>query len=420
MAAASNLFRPAAKRRRPARVALCGPTGSGKTRTAMIAMDELCGPGNWGIIDTERDSALDYADIHDFVHASLTPPYSPQRYVERIQAAAAAELPGLIIDSLTHGWSMQGGILEMVDKAKARHGGNAYAAWSEGTPAQNELIDAMLAFPGHLFVTMRSKMDHVQEKDERTGNTTIKKVGMAPIQRDGVEYEFQVVCDIDIHHQLVVSKTRCVLLKDAVVTEPDGLWWRTLSSWLDSGKAPADPAVVAVIVEAMNVIADEGDRLTTKRLFIDCFGKPDLLTADQVDEANSWVKERSAELGAPPMESAGDTGEPDDAGDGVPVGDSTEPDPEAAPAADEPVGEPADHPGGDVPDAAPSPVPSAPESVVPIVLHVCRICGSDKAALDFAPDGDGYQCSNGRGCTARAQLAAAVAKTAPAAAQTAS
>ena len=293
----NQFFKPSAKRRRPARVALCGPTGSGKSLTSMMALRLLCGGDlnedgsyKWGVIDTERDSALDYANEFDFAHASLYAPYSPQRYIERIEAATDAGLQGLMVDSLSHGWFSTGGVLERVDKAKQRHGGNKFAAWSEGTPEQNALIEALLSFPGHLFVTMRSKMDYVQEKDEK-GNTTIKKVGMAPQQRDGVEYEFQVVGDMDVHHNLVINKTRCLLLKDAVVHEPDAAFWRILMGWLDEGEAPAEADVISAMVQMMDDIALQEDRVLLKRAFVDQFGKPNELTVTSAERARNWLDE---------------------------------------------------------------------------------------------------------------------------------
>jgi hypothetical protein len=194
------------------------------------------------------------------------------------------------VDSLSHGWFSTGGVLERVDKAKQRHGGNKYAAWSEGTPEQNALIEALLSFPGHLFVTMRAKMDHVQEKDEK-GNTTIKKVGMAPVQRDGVEYEFQIVGDIDIHHNMVVTKTRCSLLQDAVVHEPDAAFWRILMGWLDEGEAPADPELISAMVRAMDAIDSQEDRVLLKRAFVDGFGRPNELTVTSAAQAQVWLNE---------------------------------------------------------------------------------------------------------------------------------
>ena len=99
----------------------------------------------------------------------------PQRYIAAIGEAAAAGYDVLIIDSLSHAWMGKDGALELVDKAAKRNpAGNAFAAWRDVTPLHNQLVDALLAAPLHLIVTLRSKMEYVQEKDER-GKTVIRK-----------------------------------------------------------------------------------------------------------------------------------------------------------------------------------------------------------------------------------------------------
>ncbi len=158
----------------------------------------------------------------------------------------------IVIDSLSHAWEGKGGALELVDNAAARSKGNSYVAWRHVTPLHNKLVDTMLQSKCHIVATMRSKMDYVQEKDSR-GNTQIKKVGMAPIQRAGMEYEFTMVIDMDVDHNAIVSKTRCDTMADMVVTKPDAKFFEIFTNWLNSGEAapviepqPAKPAVETV------------------------------------------------------------------------------------------------------------------------------------------------------------------------------
>lgn len=228
-------FAKATKKKSKARVALVGPSGSGKTYTALVMARGLAGPdGRIAVIDTERGSASKYAgDVENFDALDLDH-HAPAEYVEAIKDAAREGYDVLVIDSLSHAWNGRGGALEMVDNAAKRTQGNSFAGWRDVTPQHNALVDAILAFPGHVIVTMRAKTEYVMEADKR-GKMTPRKVGMAPIQRDGVEYEFDVVGDMDFDHNLVISKSRCSALADAVIAKPTMEVAETLRAWLSDG-----------------------------------------------------------------------------------------------------------------------------------------------------------------------------------------
>ncbi len=232
-------FQKASKKKSKLRLAIDGPSGSGKTYTSLVAATAIANGGKIAVIDTERGSASLYSDKYDFDVLELTT-FSPQLYIDAITAAERAGYSVIVIDSLSHAWEGEGGALEMVDQAAARVQGNSYVAWKNVTPLQRKLVDAMLQSPCHVIATMRSKMDYTQEKDER-GKTVIRKVGLAPIQRQGMEYEFTIVGDMDIDHNLVVSKSRCEIVADAVVRKPDAKFFTKILDWLNSGAEP--PAI---------------------------------------------------------------------------------------------------------------------------------------------------------------------------------
>ncbi|MCP4708388.1 MAG: hypothetical protein GY869_07175 [Planctomycetes bacterium] len=98
----------------------------------------------------------------------------------------------------------------------------------------------MLACRCHLIVTMRSKVEYVVEEDNR-GRKVPRKVGMAPVQRDGLEYEFDVVGDMDLENTLVVTKSRCSALAGAVVNKPGRQFAENFSNWLSDGLEVQDP-----------------------------------------------------------------------------------------------------------------------------------------------------------------------------------
>lgn len=231
-----SVFKKATKEKSKLRLALMGPSGSGKTFTALTFASALS--DKIAVIDSERGSASKYADLFSFDAVDLDS-HAPQTYINMIREAEKAGYEVLIIDSLSHAWSGKDGALEQVDKAaKKSQSGNSFAAWREVTPQHNALVDAMLQSKCHVIATMRTKQEYVLEENER-GRKVPRKVGMAPVQREGVEYEFDVICDLNLEHDLVVSKTRCHLVDGVVTRNPGRDFAETLKNWLDNGVAPA-------------------------------------------------------------------------------------------------------------------------------------------------------------------------------------
>lgn len=237
-------FKKATKTQGRLRMALIGPAGGGKTFTALRIATYLGGP--IALIDTERGSASKYAgeplpDGSRFEFDVMEPDdFSPETYVAAIRAAESAGYRVLIIDSLSHAWMGKGGALEMVDRAAKRERGNSFAAWRDVTPMHNAMVEAIISARLHIIATMRSKMEYVQEKDEKTGKTVIRKIGLQPVQRDGLEYEFDLVADLDQDNNLIVGKTRCSRLSGMVIKRAGKEIAETLMAWLTDG-AEAEP-----------------------------------------------------------------------------------------------------------------------------------------------------------------------------------
>jgi hypothetical protein len=203
--------------------------------------------GRVAVIDTERGSASLYAgergldfDVIEF------DTYGVERFIDAIKAAADGGYGTLIIDSLSHAWAGKGGILEYVDNAgKRNQGGGNFGAWRDATPRHNSLVDAILGAPLHVICTLRSKVEYVVENVG--GRNQVRKVGLQPVQRDGLEYEFTVVGDVTQDHDLVVTKTRAAFLKDAVIREAGEELGRQLAGWLSTGtETAARPEPVTV------------------------------------------------------------------------------------------------------------------------------------------------------------------------------
>ena len=229
-------FKKATKAAAKLRLGLIGPAGSGKTMTALRVAHGL--GGRVAVIDTERGSASLYSGERglDFDVLELDS-YEAEKFIQAIGQAEAEGYDVLIIDSLSHAWAGKGGILEFVDKAAKRSGGGSFSGWRDATPLHNQLVDAILGAKLHVICTLRSKVEHVIE--QVNGRTQVRKVGLQPVQRDGLEYEFTVVGDVTQDHELIVTKTRAAWLKDQIVREAGEDLGKQLAAWLsDSNTGP--------------------------------------------------------------------------------------------------------------------------------------------------------------------------------------
>ncbi len=223
----------ATKCRAKLRLGMSGPAGSGKTYSALLIAHGL--GGSIGLIDTEHGSGDLYADLlpEGYDVLQLTPPFTPARYVEAIHALEDAGVQTIIVDSLSHAWTGEGGSLDRHGKIADRSG-NSWQAWRQVTPEHNALVEALLQSPCHVIATMRAKTEYVQERDERTGRQVVRKIGLAPVMRDGIEYEFTVFMELDSQHLAHVGKDRTRLF-DGMILRPDEQMGRELLAWLDSG-----------------------------------------------------------------------------------------------------------------------------------------------------------------------------------------
>lgn len=235
-------FKKATKAQAKLRAAVFGPSGAGKTFTSLRVATGLAGDGGRiAVIDTERGSASKYADRFSFDVLELED-QSIDGYVAAIREAGAAGYTVLVIDSLSHGWQT---LLEEIEKlAKAKYRGNTWSAWSEGTPLQRRLVQAILAYPGHVLATMRSKTEWTTVDDGR-GKKSPQRVGLAPEQGKGVEYEFDLLVEISTEHIANVIKDRTGKFQDKLLEKPGEQFGRELAAWLaDGDPAPAKPVKV--------------------------------------------------------------------------------------------------------------------------------------------------------------------------------
>lgn len=222
------------------RLGMAGPSGSGKSYTGLTlacAIAKLTGK-RAACVDTERGSARLYADVFDF-DTEEPDSFDPRRLVKTIdEIERGGQHSVLLVDGLSPYWNGKDGALEQVDKAKS--GNNSFSGWKTVTPMHNALVDRLLSTSMHVIVTLRSKTEWIIEEDGK-GRKVPKKIGTAPVMRDGIEYEFGVFMELDTTNTATVTKTRCPRLFGKSYSPVDESLAVTLIEWLDGKEAPAPP-----------------------------------------------------------------------------------------------------------------------------------------------------------------------------------
>lgn len=190
------------------RLSLQGPSGSGKSMSSLLLAFGLV--GEWkkiAVIDTESGSADLYSELGNYYVLTLNENYAPERYIEAIKLCESNGIQCIIIDSISHEWNGKGGCLEIHEKTTAAMRiPNSFTAWAQVSPKHQAFIDAILQCSCHVITTIRSKTDYVIT--ERNGKQVPVKMGMAPVTRDGFEYEVTISLDIDEEHLASCSKDR--------------------------------------------------------------------------------------------------------------------------------------------------------------------------------------------------------------------
>lgn len=229
-------FQPAKKSASKLRCALAGPSGSGKTMTALRIAKGIADAiqSKIAVIDSEHLSASKYADrfqfdtVEPFDHAIET-------YIELIRDAGKAGYGVLVIDGLTQAWQE---LCQTVEKiAQTKFKGNTWSAWSEGTPMQRKLVEAILSYPGHVIATMRVDTEWTVNEQRRP-----VKVGLKPSQGKGIEYEFDMLITLSPDHMATVEKDRTSKFQDKIVDKPGEAFGAELVAWLNSGESPTPAA----------------------------------------------------------------------------------------------------------------------------------------------------------------------------------
>lgn len=239
-------LRKASRSHTKIKCALQGPSGSGKTYSALLMARGLC--DHWNeivVIDTENSSADLYSHLGEYNVYDLKAPYTPEAYINALQECQQANMKVIIIDSLSHEWEGDGGILA----THSAMAGNSFTNWSKLTPRHNALIQQILQSNAHIIATLRTKQDYVLT--EKNGKQVPEKVGLKSITRDGVDYEFTLVFDIDIKHQAVASKDRTGLFAKAPQFQISENTGERILKWCGESLTPLQ--VLQLVQEAKDI-----------------------------------------------------------------------------------------------------------------------------------------------------------------------
>lgn len=250
-----------------AAIAFIGGSGSGKTLGMLIMAYGMMKEAHSdlseelifqkiGVVDTEHKRSQIYAGttiadikIHPFYHIDLQQPYTQERYDEAIRTLKKAGCEVVVVDSLSHAWEGTGGFLDL----QQEHGGN-FQAWAKVKPHMQAFVRSLTENDVHVLASMRTKQDYQVETSD-TGKINIKKIGLKPIQKDDLEYEFMIVWQLDQDHIARTTKDNSAMFEGSpskITTEHGSKLYR----WLEEGvdvRAEEEEQRVSLIQQIENM-----------------------------------------------------------------------------------------------------------------------------------------------------------------------
>lgn len=238
-------FIPAEKSQLKARVLISGAAGSGKTMAALELASAL--GSRVAVIDTENGSAALYSDKYKFEMLNLQPPYPPEDFVQAIKVAENSGFDVIVVDGITPEWSGSGGCLDLHTKL-----GGRFQDWAKITPRHRSFIQKILECKTHIICTCRSKQGYAMDEQSKK----VTKLGMAPEQRDGLDYEMTLVFNIiNQTHLAEATKDRTGLFdgKQFLISKNTGL---EILEWLNSGTPAKSPE--PTITDVRNLLIGAG------------------------------------------------------------------------------------------------------------------------------------------------------------------
>lgn len=222
-------FRKAVREAVKLKIILGGPSGTGKTWSALQLAAGI--GGKTVLLDTEGGSGELYADSFEYDYASITPPYSPENFIHHIDAAVAAGYDTIIIDSLTHEWSGTGGVIDIADNAPQ----TVYGGWHIATPRHHKFIEMLLHKQINIIATCRMKPGYEIVKNRKGKDTPQKTQQLVFVQKEGIEYEFTLGFQLLGDGMATPLKDRTSLFQGLPTIQLNQSVGEKLAQWATSG-----------------------------------------------------------------------------------------------------------------------------------------------------------------------------------------
>lgn len=205
-------FSKAQRRAQPVILSLAGKSGSGKTYSALLLAKGLVGDkGKIAVIDTERGRASMYADdpaIGEYFADELHPPFTPARFIDKLQEAIKWGADCIILDSVSHEWTGIGGVLEQVDQMIEQNGQRyRMPAWGRMKPAHNQFVNHLTMAPCHVICCVRAKKKLVEQTDPKTNRKEwVELPDLVAEQQENFVYEMTAAALLDDEHNAKWTK----------------------------------------------------------------------------------------------------------------------------------------------------------------------------------------------------------------------
>lgn len=260
----SFTFREPKRENAPILAGFAGGTGSGKTMSALLLARGLAGGKPFAVIDTENGRALHYTDYFpDMRHGYLRAPFSPVAYTEAIKAADEQGFPVVVVDSTSHIWEGEGGVLEMQVAEFKRLGSREAVkmlSWAAPKQAHKEFVRALLQMKAHVILNFRAEdkieMVKVGDRTEVRAKQSLTSIdGWIPICEKRLPFELTLSFLFTADKPGVPKPIKLqeqhkpFFPLDRQITEEAGV---ALARWAAGGQVP----VAAVESVAGNVASD--------------------------------------------------------------------------------------------------------------------------------------------------------------------
>lgn len=294
-------LKPAKKNAIPPLIGLWGKSGSGKTYSALLLARGIVGSqGTIAFIDTENGRALFYTDVcSPWRHLDLQPPFTPEKYTAAFHYCEQEGANIIIVDSMSHAWEGEGGVLDQADNAKTKSGEDMFglAKWKAPKIAYKRMTNNLWRSPIPVIFCLRAA-----DKSKQVGkgkNMEIIDLGTQPIAEKNFVFEMTVGLHLtkDGYYDLSTSKTipealRPVITEGGRITSDMG---DKIAKWCGSG--------VAIDEEYLKLKRDGTD--ASLRGLESYTEWKDALTPAQKEKVkhhhSNWLKEAKAVLVEEPL-----------------------------------------------------------------------------------------------------------------------